>query len=156
MRTLVVALVLSLAPLWAFACSPDKVRLNWDGGMAEFKVDIVDTPEGRARGLMFVEKMPRFSGMLFVYPKPQNNVSFWMRNTLISLDILFFDERGVLQSVQENAVPLDETSLPGGDGIQYVLEINGGLVEKLRIPTGALLQSSAIDQESAQSKCDAN
>ena len=131
----------------------DRVFLEWEKGGASFKVDIVDTPESRAQGLMFVESMPRFSGMLFVYEKPQRQIAFWMRNTLISLDILFFDETGVLKTIQKNAVPLDDTTLPGGSGIQYVLEINGGLSDTLRIPEGAVLVSNRIAPELAAMPC---
>jgi uncharacterized membrane protein (UPF0127 family) len=98
-------------------------------GQARFRVAIADTPQTRARGLMFVEEMPRTAGMLFVFPDERVR-TFWMRNTLISLDIIYFDATGAWVSAQENAVPLDETTLPSDGPAQYVLEINGGLVER--------------------------
>jgi len=154
-RVLLFIFTLFLAgPSFAFQCEEGELRLEWDGGAAEFKVDVADDPEERAQGLMFVESMPRFSGMLFVYPEPQPVIGFWMRNTLISLDMLFFDKEGVLQKIHENAVPLDETTISGGRNIQYVLEINGGLSERLRIKEGAVLKSIAINQNLARSPCD--
>ncbi|MEM7240869.1 MAG: DUF192 domain-containing protein [Pseudomonadota bacterium] len=154
MRSVIALLVLLFAsPTFAFECAADKLRLEWQGGSVEFTVDVADDAEERAQGLMFVDSMPRFSGMLFVYPEPQNFIAFWMRNTLIPLDMLFFDERGVLKKIHENAVPLDETSIPGGQYIQYVLEINGGMSERLRIQDGAVLVSSAIDQTRAFRPC---
>ena len=146
--------LLFASPLAAFECSDGRLALEWDGGAVEFNVDVADDEEERAQGLMFVESMPRFTGMLFVYPEPQRFIAFWMRNTLIPLDMLFFDEKGILHKIHENAVPLDETSIPGGEGIQYVLEINGGLSERLRIKEGAVLVSPAIDQTTALRPCE--
>ncbi|MEM9717258.1 MAG: DUF192 domain-containing protein, partial [Pseudomonadota bacterium] len=117
-------------------CEETRVDLRWDGGSVAFDVDVADDFAERSQGLMFVEEMARSKGMLFVYNRPQR-VAFWMRNTLIPLDMLFFDEMGVLQKIHVNAVPLDETAIPGGDDIQYVLEINGGLSDLFAIPEGA-------------------
>jgi hypothetical protein len=55
-----------------------------------------------------------------------------MRNTLIPLDMIFMDETGTVTRIHENAVPLDETTIDGGDGVQAVLEINGGLASRDR------------------------
>jgi uncharacterized membrane protein (UPF0127 family) len=113
----------------AAACDASRVELRGDWGKARFRVSIADTPQTRARGLMFVEEMPRSAGMLFVFDDDRVR-TFWMRNTLISLDILYFDATGAWVSAQENAVPLDETTLPSDGPARYVLEINGGLVER--------------------------
>ena len=91
---------------------------------------MVDDAGERAQGLMFRESLPKFSGMLFVYETPQP-VAFWMKNTLIPLDMLFFDAQGRLMRIQSQARPLDETPVVGGDNVRYVLEINGGLAEQL-------------------------
>ncbi len=82
------------------------------------------------------EHLPANAGMLFVFDPPRS-VSFWMRNTLIPLDMIFLDREGVVQTIHENAVPLDETPIPGGDGIYAVLEINGGLSRELGIVPGS-------------------
>jgi len=131
------------ATAYADTCSLDAVDLRWEGGSSRFTVELADDPQERAQGLMFREQLGRFSGMLFAYPNEQP-VSFWMQNTLISLDMLFFDSKGVLQNVQENAIPKDPTSLFGGDKIQYVLEINGGMTKKLGIKIGAELRYPLI------------
>jgi uncharacterized membrane protein (UPF0127 family) len=81
--------------------------------------------------------------MLFVYDAPQP-VSFWMRNTLIPLDMIFADARGVVQRVHRGAVPLDETPIPGGDAIQYVLEVNAGVAERFGIEAGSEMRHPAI------------
>ncbi len=90
--------------------------------------------------------------MLFVYEEPQP-VAFWMRNTLIPLDMLFFDGSGRLERIHSNAVPHDETPIPGGNDIRYVLEINGGLAESLGIDLGAEIRSPALDQAAAAWPC---
>jgi uncharacterized membrane protein (UPF0127 family) len=103
----------------------------------------MDTEQGREKGLMFRESLPRFSGMLFVYDHPQP-VAFWMRNTLIPLDMLFFDAEGRLVRIKSEAQPHDETPVVGGDAIQYVLEINGGLAGTLGIAPGAEMRNPAV------------
>ena len=82
--------------------------------------------------------------MLFVYETPQP-VAFWMKNTLIPLDMLFFDPEGRLTRIQREAQPHDETPRPGGDNVRFVLEINGGLAETLGIDLGAELRHPAIE-----------
>nr|WP_106744426.1 DUF192 domain-containing protein [Yoonia maritima] len=123
---------------WA-VCDVNKVTVSGDWGQAHFNVDVADDPAERAKGLMFVEDLPTLSGMLFVYEQPQS-VSFWMQNTLIPLDMLFASPSGEILAIHENAIPLDTTPIPGGDGIQFVLEINGGLSSRLGIEVGSILQ----------------
>jgi uncharacterized membrane protein (UPF0127 family) len=148
---LALLLMLPAMPVRA-ACDAARVELRGDWGSARFRVDIADTPESRARGLMFVEDMPPTAGMLFVFPEERMR-SFWMRNTLIPLDILYFDAAGVWVSAQENAVPRDETSLPSEGPAQYVLEINGGLVERFGMGPGTELRHPALDQADAAWPC---
>ena len=138
-----------LTTSFAFAaCDLERVDLRSELGLARFSVEVADTPKERSLGLMHRETMPRSAGMLFVYDKPQP-VSFWMRNTLIPLDMIFMDEKGVVQRVHENALPLDETGIDGGDDIQFVLEINGGLAGRLGIVEGAELRHPAIGADAA-------
>jgi uncharacterized membrane protein (UPF0127 family) len=128
------------------ACEPDVVRLRGDWGQAQFTVELADDPEERSQGLMHRPKMARGAGMLFVYPRPQR-VAFWMRNTLIPLDMIFADATGRVRRVHHRARPLDETMIPGGRDIQYVLEINGGLAARMGIKAGSVLQHPAIGAE---------
>ncbi len=133
-------------------CLPERAELRWPGGGARFNVEIADTAEERARGLMFRETMPVGAGMLFVYDRPQR-VAFWMKNTLIPLDMLFLDEEGRVRRIARDARPGDETQIPGGDGIRLVLEINGGLAARLGIPEGATLMHPAVDPDRAALPC---
>lgn len=147
-----VLLVTGAASAGAEGCAPGVVDLRDADTTARFKVEVVDTPEGRERGLMNRASMPKYSGMLFVYETPQP-VAFWMENTLIPLDMLFFDAGGRLTHVHENAKPMDRTPIPGGDNVRFVLEINGGMAGKLDIDPGAEMRNPAVDQGLAAWPC---
>ena len=135
------------------ACQPDVVDLRGDWGQARFTVDIADDPEERGRGLMHVPEMAQSRGMLFLYDAP-HNATFWMRNTLIPLDMIFVGEDGVVTHVHENAIPLDETIIDGGEGVIAVLEINGGLSERFGIGPGDKLRHPGLDQALAAWPCE--
>ena len=97
-------------------------------------VDIAATPEQQERGLMFRRSLGPGQGMIFPYDPPQN-VSFWMKNTLIPLDIIFIRPDRTIARIT-NAKALDETSLPSGEPIDGVLEIRGGRAAELGIQPG--------------------
>ncbi len=117
-----------------------------------FTVEVADDNAERRQGLMFRESMPASAGMLFVYDNPRH-ASFWMDNTLIPLDMVFADETGTVTRIHENAVPRDQTTIDGGQGVQFVLEINGGLARRLGIAEGAVLRHPAIDPAIAAFPC---
>ncbi|MCA1334647.1 DUF192 domain-containing protein [Pseudooceanicola marinus] len=146
------AVLLTATGLANAACRADRAEIvGPEGAVAAFRVEIADEPAERQQGLMNRESMGLGEGMLFVFPQ-QRPLAFWMRNTLIPLDIIFFDETGALNVIQHGK-PLDETSLPGGDS-QYVLEINGGLAERMGIGEGSVLRHPAVDQDLAAAPCD--
>lgn len=154
MRHLTGALfALALAtPALAVDCSEDSVTLQGDWGTARFSVEIADDDAERARGLMFRESMPRMSGMLFLYDQPQQ-VAFWMKNTLIPLDLLFADARGVIGHIHHEAIPHDETAIPGRGPRLAILEINGGMARALGIDVGTVMCHPAFGSAAACS-CD--
>ncbi|WP_066706466.1 DUF192 domain-containing protein [Celeribacter ethanolicus] len=129
-------------------CDQTEVIVTGEGTSARFSVEIADDAGERALGLMNRTEMAHSHGMLFVYEKPQP-VAFWMANTLIPLDMIFIDRRGVVTRVHENAVPLDRTPIPGGDAVFAVLEINGGLASGLGIEAGDVLRHPAFGPEAA-------
>jgi uncharacterized protein len=145
------ALLLLCAPAFA-ECAADAVDIRSGGTHVRFAVEVADTPATRAQGLMFREELPRFAGMLFVYEEPQR-ATFWMENTPLPLDMLFFDMAGVLQDVHANAEPFSRAIIDGGDDILFVLEINGGMAEALGIATGAEMRHPAIDPAVAAWPC---
>lgn len=134
----------------AFAdeCAPDRVDLQGEWGQAAFQVEIADTAELRANGLMHRTSMPRRNGMLFIFDRPRPT-SFWMRNTLIPLDMLFATQDGLVTRIHENAIPMDDTPIFGGDNIKYVLEINGGLSKLYGISEGTQLRHPSIPDDLA-------
>lgn len=125
-------------------CAPDRLDIRSGTVSVRFTVEVADTPVLRAQGLMNRPGLGRFNGMIFVYSAP-HPVSFWMRNTLIPLDMLFLDARGVVVRVHENATPLEEVAIFGGTDIQYVFEINGGMARKLGIAPGAMVRHPSIN-----------
>ena len=120
-------------------CSEDTIYLQGDWGSARFSVDVVDTPESRSKGLMFVEQLPRMSGMLFVYDQEQP-VAFWMKNTLIPLDMLFISSDGSIEMIARNTVPGSLRTISPGVPVKAVLELNGGLAAELGIQPGDTVQ----------------
>jgi uncharacterized membrane protein (UPF0127 family) len=134
-------------------CAPGSVELRWNGGAARFTVELADTPALRETGLMNRDHMARSAGMLFVYEAPQH-AYFWMKNTMIPLDMIFADAGGRVTRVHSDAVPQDLTPIDGGEGVSYVLEINGGLAAKLGLREGAEMRSAAIAQNGAVWPCD--
>jgi len=135
------------------ACVADRVELRGGFGKAAFRVEVADDAKERAQGLMHRPSMPSGAGMLFVYPNPQV-AAFWMKNTLIPLDMIFLNARGVVRHVHTNAVPGDETTIRGGHDILLVLEVNGGLAERLGIGPGDQLRHPAVPQDNAAWPCD--
>ncbi|MEV8466273.1 DUF192 domain-containing protein [Fluviibacterium sp. DFM31] len=133
-------------------CATDRVDLRGPWGQASFSVEVADDRQERAQGLMHRKSLPRSSGMLFVYEHPQR-VSFWMRNTLIPLDMIFVGADGRVRRIHENAIPLDETGIPGGTDILAVLEINGGLSGVLGLAPGTEMRHPAFDPEHAAWPC---
>lgn len=101
----------------------------------QFQVELADTPDSRARGLMHRKELAEDAGMLFIFDYPAE-VGFWMRNTLIPLDMLFIDERGRIVHIHHRAQPHDERMISSRYPITHVLEINGGLAESLGIEVG--------------------
>jgi len=121
-------------------------------------VEIADDAEERARGLMFRKNLPEGQGMLFIYEHPQP-VGFWMRNTLIPLDMIFIDQRGEVRHIHPMARPLDETSIPGaavGDPSPdrlMVLEVAGGEAARLGLRPGMVLAHPRLPQQDAAARC---
>nr|WP_254694263.1 DUF192 domain-containing protein [Sulfitobacter sp. SK012] len=151
------SLAVVFAVLWAGnaaaqECRPDTVQLRGDWGQARFTVEIADDREERAQGLMHRTSMPSSAGMLFIYEEPQR-LSFWMRNTLIELDMLFIDEHGVVRHIHHRAQPLDETPIAGGEGLIAVLEIGGGLARRMGITEGSSLRHPAFAKSTPAWPC---
>jgi uncharacterized membrane protein (UPF0127 family) len=106
-----------------------------DGAKHDFDVEIADTPNSREIGLMMRQKMDPDHGMLF--EMDQNAVTaFWMKNTLIPLDMLFVGADGTIKTVHANAIPQDLTAISSGVPVTGVIELNGGRAAALGILPG--------------------
>jgi uncharacterized membrane protein (UPF0127 family) len=139
---------LAFAGLIGSAVAADNTRLtiDTDHGAQVFSVELATTPEQIARGLMFRRNLPAGAGMLFVYPDARP-VAFWMKNTLIPLDMLFIAGDGTVSRIVERTVPLSETPISSVDAVRAVLEVNGGTAARLGIRPGDIVHDSALENE---------
>lgn len=147
------ALALALAGLAvaarAAACAPDLVEIETaDGRVAAFAVEIADEPEERSRGLMFRDDLPRDAGMLFLWDEAAPR-TFWMKNTPLSLDMLFISPEGRVCGLVERAAPFTLDARRSGCAASAVLEIHAGLAERLGVGIGARLRHPAFGPEAA-------
>jgi uncharacterized membrane protein (UPF0127 family) len=104
-------------------------------GVHVFAVEMALTPEEQAKGLMFRRQLPEGQGMLFDF-KVEQPVSFWMRNTYISLDMIFIRADGRILRIAENTEPLSERQVHSGGPVRAVLEVIAGTAKKLGIGPG--------------------
>lgn len=131
---LVLAILVGLVPL--SACSSDgRLVVRTASGDYAFNVEVVDTPETRAKGLMFRQSLAPDAGMLFDFGREQP-VAFWMQNTFIPLDMIFIAADGEVKTIHVNAVPHDTTSIPSQVPVQFVLEIPGGRAKEIGLEPG--------------------
>jgi uncharacterized membrane protein (UPF0127 family) len=118
-----------LKPLQALTLATGKGRFA-------FQVENAATYDARETGLMCRTHMAANRGMLFDFLRPTDDVAFWMRNTLIPLDIVFIRPDGTVLSIARNARPLDETPLPAGGQVRAVLELAGGRAAEIGLMPG--------------------
>jgi hypothetical protein len=114
-----------------------------DGRILDFEVELALTAEQRAQGLMFRRDLPDMGGMLFVYDKDWD-ISMWMKNTVIPLDMLFIKRDGRIVAIAERAVPFSLETISSGQPASGVLEINGGAAARLGIHPGDRVRHSAF------------
>ena len=108
-----------------------------DGRTITLNVELATTPIQQQKGLMFREEMADDTGMIFIFDTPRE-IGFWMKNTLIPLDMIFIaPTSGIIHKIHRNAVPHDLRSIPSNGITKAVLEINGGLSDKLGITEGS-------------------
>ena len=132
-------LVLGLSLFFCTACGAQGPHVTLKG--ERFMVELAETAEKQALGLMFREQLPDDHGMLFIFPVEARR-SFWMKNTRIPLDILYFDQELKLVSVSKNTPPCRTRRCPGypSEGpAKYVLELNAGKADELGVQPGDAL-----------------
>lgn len=105
-------------------------------GSYSFLVEVADTDRERELGLMCRRSLAPDRGMFFDFIRERSDAAFWMRNTLIPLDIVYIRKDGVVRSIVRNARPLDETPRPAGGPILGVLELAGGRAAQIGLQPG--------------------
>jgi uncharacterized membrane protein (UPF0127 family) len=103
-----------------------------------FDIFVAETDAQKQRGLMYVRKLPDDTGMLFIYRDPDLH-AMWMKNTYIPLDMLFIRGDGQVSSIARNTEPLSLRSIRSVEPVNYVLELNAGVTERLSIDSGSLV-----------------
>jgi uncharacterized membrane protein (UPF0127 family) len=150
MRTLA-ALLIGVLMICASAtgcgAEPRVVLVGQNGKEVAFKVEIADTPEKREIGLMYRKDMALDYGMIFIFPysSPQ---SFWMKNTILPLDMIFISRDQKIVGIVEQAVPFSLDPRGVSTPSQFVLEINGGLAKRHGLRLGDVVRFEGIGASS--------
>lgn len=108
------------------------VVIDTDRGPHAFRVEVAADEASQSRGLMFRRQMAPDAGMLFDFHRPQMEI-FWMKNTILPLDMIFIRQDGTISSIAPDAVPYSTTSIPSAEPVRAVLELNGGRAAQLGI-----------------------
>jgi hypothetical protein len=124
-------------PLSAFPQSLLAIRTA-AGKVVNFKIWIADTPRREQQGMMFVREMDEHTGMLFMFPE-NRPVTMWMKNTYVSLDLLFLDATGKIDHIAASAAPQSETIIGPPTPEYAVLELKGGACERFGIKVGDVI-----------------
>lgn len=136
--SLALSLVLTLTPLAALAAEParlEPVIVETAQGRFTFTAEIADTPDLRQRGLMFRHRVPEDRAMLFDWGRVEP-VSMWMRNTYVSLDMIFIAADGRVVRIAEATEPLSETTISSGVPVAAVLEVAAGTARRIGLKPG--------------------
>lgn len=137
------AILLALAAGAAGAAETQDLDIVTAHGPQHFSVELATTPAERELGLMYRQNLAADAGMLFVYPD-EEEVAFWMKNTLIPLDMLFIGADGRIRRIEERTIPLTETPISSVYPVKAVLEVNGGTVDRLGIHQGDIVRNAAL------------
>ena len=109
--------------------------LKTDSGPHNFTIELAITPAERALGLMYRRTLPADAGMLFIYDKPQP-LNMWMRNTFISLDMVFIGADGKVHRIESRTEPFSTQLISSEGNVQGVLELNAGTAASIGLKAG--------------------
>lgn len=136
-RSLIAAsLVLPAVPVLARGDVTRLTIVTRAGARHPFQLEIANTPESRSRGLMFRRELAPDRGMLFEFGARETEISMWMKNTYIPLDMIFIRANGVIGHIAENTTPLSEATISSNGPVKGVLEVIGGTAKRLGIAAG--------------------
>ena len=117
----------------------EELIIQSDGKNHVFSIEIAADDPARAKGLMYRTKIEPNHGMLFDFEQTEQ-IYMWMKNTYISLDMLFVDKAGVVTHIVKNTTPLSETIISSGGPVRYVFEVKAGTAQRLGIKRGDRLK----------------
>ncbi|WP_083649641.1 DUF192 domain-containing protein [Salaquimonas pukyongi] len=123
----------------------EEIWIVTKSGRFRFTAEIADDPQERSRGLMFRKSMPPKHGMLFDFGEVRP-VHMWMRNTPLSLDMVFLDETGTVTSIAERTTPFSDAIIDSGGPISHVLELNAGIVRLIGLQPGDRVEHASFEQ----------
>ncbi len=126
---------LMLSPLPAGSAEQQTLEIASKNGVHVFAVELAVTDEERQKGLMFRKSVPEGTGMLFDFKRDQD-VSMWMHNTYVSLDMIFIRADGRIQRIAENTETESDKIINSGGPVRAVLEVVAGTAKKLGIAPG--------------------
>jgi len=133
---LVFVLLLAALPARALETfGTSELTVQTAGGPQKFTIELALSPAQMEQGLMFRRSMAPNAGMLFDFKAP-TNVTMWMKNTVIPLDMLFLDPKGRIIDIHERAVPYSTDMIAAKAPSRYVIELNGGTAARLGIKPG--------------------
>lgn len=130
-----ILLLLSFGQALAQTAELEPLVVETASGQHGFMVELADSDEARGRGLMYRETLPADEGMLFDFQRSQE-VYFWMKNTYVSLDMIFIREDGTVAAIAENTQPLSERVIPSGAPVRFVLEVVAGTARRIGLSLG--------------------
>jgi hypothetical protein len=117
------------------AAEQGTLEIATKSGVRVFSVELAVTDDERAKGLMFRKEVPEGYGMLFDFKKEQQ-VTMWMKNTYVSLDMIFIGDNGRIARIAERTTPESENIISSGQPVRAVLEVVAGTAKKLGIAAG--------------------
>jgi uncharacterized membrane protein (UPF0127 family) len=142
LRRLFLAVLLAFVPpALAQEATLEPLEIATSSGQHSFSVEVMRTDEQRARGLMNRRFMAQDRGMLFDF-KREEPVAMWMKNTYLSLDMVFIDKSGKVVNIAENTEPLSERIIPSAGPVLAVLELNAGTARRIGLKPGDRLRHS--------------
>ena len=139
------ALAAFAQPALAGSGTLEPLTIETGAGDHAIEVEVARTAEERRVGLMHRTELAPDRGMLFDFGATRQ-VTMWMKNTLISLDMFFADEDGRIVTIAARTTPLSEKRIPSGEPVRYVLEMIGGSAERLGVAVGDRLRHALIGQ----------
>jgi uncharacterized membrane protein (UPF0127 family) len=142
-------LIILAFPVASDPLAVEPLQIVTASGTHVLRVEVARTAEEQEKGLMFRRSLPKDGGMLF-NAQSEQEISMWMKNTYIPLDMIFVSEKGRVISVAHDAKPMSETIISSGAPAYAVIELNAGTAKKLSIRVGDLVRHSIFPHQAGE------